>query len=112
MEMQQIRYFIALCDELNFTRAAQRCKVSQPSLTTAIQALEHQFGAPLFQRKPRVALTNLGQAILPALQEIVVQTEIARATARAVSGAEEMPIYGERRMLPPTIPNGVVHAEI
>jgi DNA-binding transcriptional LysR family regulator len=99
MEMQQIRYFIALSDELNFTRAAQRCKVSQPSLTTAIQALEHEFGAPLFQRRPRVALTRLGQAIWPSLQEIVIQAGIARATARALTTAMDAPNYSERRPL-------------
>jgi DNA-binding transcriptional LysR family regulator len=112
MEMQQIRYFIALSEELNFTRAARRCKVSQPSLTTAIQTLEHEFGAPLFQRKPRVALTRLGQAIWPALQEIVIQAEIARATAKATSGVEDSRIYGERRMLPQAMAAGVAHAEI
>jgi LysR family transcriptional regulator, hydrogen peroxide-inducible genes activator len=44
MEMQQIVYFRALCDELNFTRAAARCKVSQPSLTRSIKNLEEEFG--------------------------------------------------------------------
>ncbi len=84
MEMQQIRYFLALCDELNFTRAAQRCKVAQPSLTNAIKALEEELGAPLFHRRPHVTPTEIGSAIQPALQEIMVQAEIARATAKAL----------------------------
>jgi LysR family transcriptional regulator, hydrogen peroxide-inducible genes activator len=41
--MHQVRYFVALCKELNFTRAARRCGISQPSLTTAIRALEREL---------------------------------------------------------------------
>ncbi len=45
MEMHQIRYFLAVCDTLNFTRAAEQCNVTQPALTRAIQKLEEEFGA-------------------------------------------------------------------
>jgi hypothetical protein len=48
MEMHQVRYFLAIYEEGNFTRAAKRCGVKQPSLTRAIQRLETEFGAPLF----------------------------------------------------------------
>src|SRR5262245_39865360 len=58
--MQQVHYFLALCEELNFTRAARRCGVAQPSLTTAIGALERELGGALFERKPAIALTGLG----------------------------------------------------
>jgi DNA-binding transcriptional LysR family regulator len=53
MQMQQVHYFLALCEELNFTRAARRCGVSQPSLTTAISALERNpfSNAPLAYRR-------------------------------------------------------------
>ena len=44
MEMQQVRYFVALAGTLNFTRAAEQCNVSQPALTRAIQQLEHELG--------------------------------------------------------------------
>src|SRR5215468_10129897 len=44
MQMQQIRYFLALCEERSFTRAAKRCGISQPSLTNAIIALEQELG--------------------------------------------------------------------
>jgi DNA-binding transcriptional LysR family regulator len=65
MQMQQIRYFLALCEERNFTRAARRCGVSQPSLTNAIIGLERELGGALFQRRPEVALTVLGHAVHP-----------------------------------------------
>jgi len=50
MQMQQIRYFLALCEERSFTRAAKRCGVSQPSLTNAIIRLEQKLGGALFRR--------------------------------------------------------------
>src|ERR1700756_1300383 len=51
MEMHQIRYFLALCEELNFTKAAERCHVAQPSLTRAIKQLEEELGGALFRRE-------------------------------------------------------------
>ena len=86
MEMHQIRYFLALSSELNFTRAAKRCGVSQPSLTNAINALERQLGGALFRRKPRVALTALGSAIEPYLKQIAQTVDDARKTAQAITG--------------------------
>jgi DNA-binding transcriptional LysR family regulator len=83
MEMHQIRYFLALSEELNFTRAARRCGVTQPSLTNAMRALERELGAPLFHRRPRIELTALGGAIRPYLQEIARHAHDARETARA-----------------------------
>src|SRR5712691_3531176 len=80
MEMHQIRYFLALSEELNFTRAARRCGVTQPSLTNAMRALERELGAPLFHRRPRIELTALGGAIRPYLQEIARHAHNARET--------------------------------
>ena len=51
MEMHQVRYFLAACDTLNFTRAAEICHISQPALTTAIKKLEDDLGSPLFHRE-------------------------------------------------------------
>lgn len=51
MELQQVRYFVALCGTLNFTRAADACNVTQPALTRAIQKLEDELGGPLLQRE-------------------------------------------------------------
>src|SRR5262245_20060523 len=84
MQMQQIRYFLALCEELNFTRAARRCGISQPTLTNAVGRLEQELGGALFQRKPRIALTALGRAVRPYLNEIEQGERAAREAARRV----------------------------
>jgi DNA-binding transcriptional LysR family regulator len=71
MQMNQIRYFLALYDERNFTRAAKRCGVSQPSLTNAIKRLEQILGGPLFDRASRnTEPTELGRTIQPYLEQI------------------------------------------
>ena len=83
MQMHQIRYFLALCEERNFTRAARRRGVSQPSLTNAIGALEQELGGKLFYRKPVIALTALGQMMAPYLEQIARNADHASETARA-----------------------------
>jgi DNA-binding transcriptional LysR family regulator len=82
MQMHQIRYFLALRAERSFTRAAKRSGVSQPSLTNAIGALERELGGTLFHRKPLVALTALGHAIVPYLEQIAQNADRAGETAR------------------------------
>jgi hypothetical protein len=57
-KMHQIRHFLALCEECNFTRAAKWSGISQPSLTNAISALERESGGALFQRKQFIVLTR------------------------------------------------------
>jgi LysR family hydrogen peroxide-inducible transcriptional activator len=96
MQMHQIRYFLALCEERSFTRAAKRCGVSQPSLTNAIMALEQELGGALFQRKPLVALTVLGHAVHPYLDRI------AENAAHACEAAQRM--AGVRRSLSMPLP--------
>ncbi len=84
MEMQQVRYFVALAEDLNFTHAANRCNVSQPALTRAIQQLEHELGGPLFHReRGNTHLSELGRMMLPYLKTIHDQTLDAREQARA-----------------------------
>jgi LysR family transcriptional regulator, hydrogen peroxide-inducible genes activator len=85
MQMHQIRYFLALCEERNFTRAARRCGVSQPSLTNAIIGLERELGGALFQRKPSIALTVLGHAVQPYLDHIAQNANHAREAAQALA---------------------------
>ena len=68
MEMHQIRYFLAVARELNFTRAAQSCHVSQPALTRAIQQLEDELGGQLMRREGKLShLTDLGERMLPLM---------------------------------------------
>ena len=83
--MQHVRYFLTLCEELHFTRAAHRCGVSQPSLTTAISALERELGGELFDRKPSIALTELGRAVRPYLDEIARNADHAHEVARTLT---------------------------
>jgi DNA-binding transcriptional LysR family regulator len=84
MEMQQVRYFVALCETLNFTRAAERCNVSQPSLTRAIKLLEDELGGPLFNReRNQTHLTELGRLVEPHIRELLAQAQSARSRATA-----------------------------
>ncbi len=70
MEMHQVRYFLAVTRTLNFTRAADECNVTQPSLTRAIKQLEGELGGDLFRReRPAAQLTELGQRMLPLLKQ-------------------------------------------
>lgn len=71
METHEVRYFLAAARALNFTKAASAFSVSQPALTRAIKKLEAEFGGPLFHRHPSgMALTQLGRALLPRLEEV------------------------------------------
>lgn len=82
MEMQQIRYFLAVADTLNFTRAAERCNVSQPALTRAIKSLEDELGGALINREQRnTHLSELGRMMAPYFQTIYEQSVSAKTTA-------------------------------
>lgn len=82
MEIQQVKYFLAACEELNFTRAARRCNVAQPSLSAALQRLERELGGLLFVRASTgVHLTRLGRAVMPHFEQINRHVERARKIA-------------------------------
>jgi DNA-binding transcriptional LysR family regulator len=84
MEMHQVRYFVALCDCFNFTRAAENCGVSQPSLTKAIQRLEEELGGPLFARERNLThLTDLGRLMRPHLEAVYHASEAVRLQANS-----------------------------
>jgi DNA-binding transcriptional LysR family regulator len=90
MEMQQVRYFIALARALNFTRAADQCNVSQPALTRAIQQLEHELGGPLFHReRGNTHLSELGRMMLPYLETVEQSARAARERARSLKKLEQ-----------------------
>ena len=93
MELHQVRYFLALCDSLNFTRAAEICNVSQPALTRAIQKLEDEFGGPLFRReRARTHLTDLGRLLRPYLEAAFQASETARTQAASFAKLETAPL--------------------
>ncbi len=83
MNVRELRYFLALCDTLNFTRAAERCYVTQPAFSRAIQNLEGQLGGPLVHReRGNTHLTELGRLVRPYFEQVVVQTDEAKKRAR------------------------------
>lgn len=83
MEMNQVRYFLAVCEHRNFTHAARASNVSQPSLTTAIKKLEDEVGGALFLRdRAGCRPTSLGRLLQPRIERI--QSEALEAKAEAV----------------------------
>ncbi|MFF3670536.1 LysR family transcriptional regulator [Microtetraspora malaysiensis] len=87
MELQQLRYVIAVAETNNFTRAAERCRVVQSALSHQIAGLERELGARLFERTSRrVRLTPAGEAFLPAARECLEAADRARAEVAAASG--------------------------
>jgi LysR family transcriptional regulator, hydrogen peroxide-inducible genes activator len=83
MELHQLRYFTAVARTGNFSRAAEQCHVSQPSLSQQIQKLEDELGERLFHRLRRKAkLTPAGQVLLPRAARILEEVESARREAR------------------------------
>ena len=93
MEMQQIRYFIALGETLNFTQAAERCNVTQPSLTRAIQALEAELGGELVRRERSLShLTELGARMLPMMRQCYDTALAAKSLAQSVKKGDTSPL--------------------
>jgi DNA-binding transcriptional LysR family regulator len=93
MEMHQVRYFLALCDELNFTRAAERCHVSQPSLTRAIRMLEEELGGPLFHReRANTHLSELGRTVKPFLEQVDREADKAKRQAQDFVRLKQTPL--------------------
>jgi LysR family hydrogen peroxide-inducible transcriptional activator len=93
MEMHQVRYFLTLADELNFTRAAERAHVTQPALTRAIQQLEQELGGLLFQReRTNTHLTELGRMVLPHLEQIYAEAQQAKLRAKDFLTLKKAPL--------------------
>jgi len=88
MEMHQVRYFLAVARTLNFTRAADECNVTQPSLTRAIKQLEGELGGDLFRRERPAGLTELGQRMHPLLRQCHEAALGARSLASSFRSGE------------------------
>jgi len=92
MEMHQVRYFLAVAEELNFSRAAEKCNVSQPSLSRAIQLLEGEFGGQLFRREhSRTHLSDLGKMIRPHLETVYNAAKKAKDLSSDVTKMQRTP---------------------
>ncbi len=110
IELRHLRYFLAVADELHFTRAAARLGLAQPNLSEQIRQLEDRVGTPLFQRtKRRVVLTEAGRAFTVEARRTLAQSnravEAARLAAAGRSGVVRVGFVeaAAARHLPPII---------
>jgi DNA-binding transcriptional LysR family regulator len=99
MEIRHLRYFIAVAEELSFSRAAKRLNVSQPPLSVQIQALEAEIGVALFIRNRRkVELTPAGQLLLEharrAVKHLEHTTNVVRRAGRGEAGVIRLAFTG------------------
>ena len=89
MELRHLRYFVAVAEELNFSRAAGRMYLSQPALSQQIRKLERELGVALFDRtKNHLALTEAGMVLLEGARKVLVMVEQTAREVREVGGAE------------------------
>src|SRR5579875_3182634 len=87
MQLHQLRYVVAVAEERRFTRAAARLHVAQPSISSAVAALEQELGAALFHReRSEVTLTGAGEAFLPWARQVLADCEAGAAAVRDLLG--------------------------
>ena len=93
LEMHHIRYFLAVAETLNLTKAAERCNVTQPALTRAIKALEGELGGELLRRERALShLTELGQRMFPMLRNCYETARAAKLLAASIAKSETAPL--------------------
>jgi LysR family transcriptional regulator, hydrogen peroxide-inducible genes activator len=93
MELSQVRYFLAVASELNFTRAAEKCHVTQPALSRGIKMLEEEFGGALFHRERRFThLTELGRMVETYLAGVYENSMSAKQIAEQYVRLKKMPL--------------------
>jgi len=110
MQLQHLRYFVALARERHFANAAAACKVSQPTLSAGLAALEHELGRRLVERDRRfIGLTPQGEAVLPWAEQVLGSV---RGLAQAADVAGEA-LTGEFRLaaIPAALPSVGAFAE-
>ena len=100
MDLYQLRYFLAIVETQNFSRAAERAFVSQPTLSTGIKKLEEELGSPLFNRdKRRITLTAAGNRLLPRARTIIYECNAAKMDASDHSATQRLQV-GIHPLLP------------
>jgi DNA-binding transcriptional LysR family regulator len=87
VQLQQLRYFVAVAETRHFTQAADELGVSQPTLSKQIHTLESSLGAPLFERiRGGVTLTVAGETLLPLAQRMIADADAARDAVADIVG--------------------------
>src|SRR5918997_4547805 len=87
MQLQQLRYFLAVAETRHFTQAAEVLGVAQPTLSKQIHTLEASLGAPLFDRvRGAVTLTAAGETLLPLARRMVADADAARDAVQEIVG--------------------------
>jgi LysR family transcriptional regulator, hydrogen peroxide-inducible genes activator len=100
MDIEQIRHFLAVAHHRHFCRAAETCGLSQPGLSKSIQRLESILGRALFVRGPRnVALTALGQQLLPIFIEIDRAAQQVTMCVSAQHALRNGPVHAQRHTM-------------
>jgi DNA-binding transcriptional LysR family regulator len=87
MQLHQLRYVVCVAEERRFTRAAARLHVAQPSISSAVAALEQELGAPLFHReRAEVTLTGAGEVFLPWARQVLADCDAGAEAVRDLLG--------------------------
>jgi DNA-binding transcriptional LysR family regulator len=112
VELRQLRYFVAVAEELHFRRAAERLYVAQPAVSEQVRKLEAELGVRLFERTNRsVAITDAGAALLEEGRRVLEQAEVAQRAARGAADqiGARLRIGHLPDALPAEVPRALAH---